>query len=133
MAAGSHMVGTSPQGAATSSAAQTRPERDPRLTGLELLVSSLGHELNNPLSYVLANLDLALENMGAEPSELRTLLEEARDGARRIAEIVKTLQTLCPSEASFTPEELRRLLERSVEKNPVGCRELPSRPDAVLR
>jgi PAS domain S-box-containing protein len=62
-----------------------------RLAALGTLAAGVGHEINNPLSYVLGNLDVALAMADAN-EELQEPLREARDGARRVAEIVKSLK-----------------------------------------
>lgn len=75
-----------------------------RLSSLGTLVASVAHEVNNPLSYTLGNLSLATSDLGllqerlldTESRELldRVLrsLNDAEDGARRVATTVKELR-----------------------------------------
>ena len=66
--------------------------RSDRLAALGTLAAGVGHEINNPLSYVIGNLECAIDALGDARGEQRELLEDALEGARRIAEIVKSLR-----------------------------------------
>jgi two-component system cell cycle sensor histidine kinase/response regulator CckA len=66
-----------------------------RVVALAALAGGVGHEINNPLAYVLANVDFALEVTASKlPAdvELRTALSEAREGCHRIKNIVRNLK-----------------------------------------
>jgi PAS domain S-box-containing protein len=71
-----------------------------RLASVGTLAAGVAHEINNPLTYLTANLTIAAEQLaGGAPVEarredLRELLEEARDGADRIAAIVRSMRAL---------------------------------------
>jgi signal transduction histidine kinase/ActR/RegA family two-component response regulator len=77
-----------------------------RLATVGSLAAGVAHEINNPLSYVIANVQFALEQLGAaagpsvSPDEearrdqLREALLEANEGARRVQRIVSDLKTL---------------------------------------
>jgi signal transduction histidine kinase len=77
-----------------------------RLRSLGMLVASVAHEINNPLTYVMGNLDLADQNVrGLEPQnaaatadKLTKNIEAARDGAERVAFVVKLLSTFVRAE-----------------------------------
>ncbi|MFY0568530.1 ATP-binding protein [Archangium lansingense] len=89
-----------------------------RLSMVGTLSAGVGHEINNPLSYVQANLSLALESTrqlvkeGVEAGlggpdaqrraeqlrELETLLQEAHEGALRVRNIVRDLKSFSRQE-----------------------------------
>lgn len=78
---------------------QTRDNlvRSERLAGLGRLSASIGHEINNPLSYVIGNLNYVCDELADEHSVRQdTLIESAiRDalgGAERIRKIVGELR-----------------------------------------
>jgi PAS domain S-box-containing protein len=71
-----------------------------RLAAVGTLAAGVAHEINNPLSVLVANVELALElisAMGGAPSartdELEVMLREAREGAARVTKIVRSLKT----------------------------------------
>ena len=72
-----------------------------RMASVGTLAAGVAHEINNPLSYVMANLDLVVEEIrtvsGGSPSgrmkELEDLVIEAREGAERVRKIVRGLKT----------------------------------------
>lgn len=92
-----------------------------RLASLGMLAAGVGHEINNPLAYVLGNLELALTEMdkaAASPAALREVREalcEAKGGAEQIRRIVRDLRTF----SRTGPErreavDLRRALELAI-------------------
>ena len=65
--------------------------RSDRLASLGLLAAGVGHEINNPLTYVIANLEeLATKSA---PGPLRDRAKEALAGAQRVRDIVKDLRS----------------------------------------
>jgi signal transduction histidine kinase len=78
-----------------------------RARALGMLVASVAHEINNPLTYVSGNVELALQALAEGPpdgDEARVvpLLEAARDGAQRVAFIVQLLTTFVHSDEHDT-------------------------------
>lgn len=69
-----------------------------RMTSLGSLVAGIAHELNNPMSYVLANLEMIGDEIADLPlpperaKEINEMLAESRDGCMRISTTVGELQ-----------------------------------------
>lgn len=115
--------------------AERRAAQAERLASLGTLAAGVVHELQNPLAFVVANLDLALRALGpaesgppappsdpgadrtspspaspasspassAPPDTVRASVENAREGAWRVATIVRDLKAFARSD-----EEIRR-------------------------
>jgi two-component system cell cycle sensor histidine kinase/response regulator CckA len=79
---------------------QARIALSDRLASMGTLAAGIAHEINNPLAFVMSNLELVDEELrdiaGSSPSErLRHMLEliaEARTGAERVRKIVRGLK-----------------------------------------
>ena len=92
-----------------------------RFAAVGTLAAGVSHEINNPLSYLLANLTFVAERLpelrggaGVEQSisELQPALREAIIGAQRVREIVRDLSTFSrPELPDGVPLELNPLLE----------------------
>ncbi|MDB4942760.1 MAG: Sensory box histidine kinase/response regulator [Labilithrix sp.] len=65
-----------------------------RLASVGMLASSVAHEIMNPLTYVLANLDFVVGERSGDPERRMRALVEAREGARRMQQIVWDLRAL---------------------------------------
>ncbi len=73
-----------------------------RMASVGTLAAGVAHEINNPLAYVIANLELALEHIRApidasSPDRMRDLeelVQGAQQGAERVRKIVHGLKTL---------------------------------------
>jgi PAS domain S-box-containing protein len=65
-----------------------------RLAALGRVAAGVGHEINNPLAYVMGNLSIAADRLrkGEDVAGIATLLEEALEGADRIRSIVRDLK-----------------------------------------
>lgn len=67
-----------------------------RMAAVGLLASGVGHEINNPLAYVAANLDFVREHLATLSNPIHApaieALTEARQGADRVREIVGDLK-----------------------------------------
>lgn len=102
-------------------ARELRTRRD-RLATTGTLAAGVGHEINNPLTFVSANLDIALEEVGAiaggSPSgrlaELGEVLRDAREGAERIRKIVRGLRAFARDDAPVRPTDLASVVDISI-------------------
>jgi signal transduction histidine kinase len=60
------------------------------------LAALIGHEINNPLTYVMANLEILEERLRTAPAldreEMQDLVADALAGADRIRRVVKQFQ-----------------------------------------
>jgi len=65
-----------------------------RLASVGMLAASVAHEIMNPLTYVLANLDFVVGERTDDPERRTKALMEAREGARRMQQIVWDLRAL---------------------------------------
>jgi PAS domain S-box-containing protein len=94
-----------------------------RMASVGTLAAGVAHEINNPLAYVIANLDYARQEVEAavtnsvppEPHELPQALREAREGAERMRLIVKDLKTFSrPDDSRVEQVDLCRAFDSAV-------------------
>jgi PAS domain S-box-containing protein len=93
-----------------------------RMSSIGTLAGGVAHEINNPLAYVLANLDHVHDQLATlereSPNrfgELRQIVLEARHGAERVRRIVRDLNTFCRADYDHRePVDVHRVLEMSI-------------------
>lgn len=117
---------------------QRQLELSDRLATVGSMVASVAHEVNNPLSFILANLEFALEEVrrwGGEPAsppemrEVEGALADAEEGAKRVAKIVVDLKAFTrPPVDSDETADLNEVLNWSLA---VAGHELLSRGRVV--
>ncbi|MBA2661958.1 MAG: PAS domain S-box protein [Bradymonadaceae bacterium] len=74
-----------------------------RLITTGTLAAGVGHEINNPLTYVMAHAEIALSSLHTDPEQVEQSLAAIAQGAERINIIVKNLRVL----SSFQESERR--------------------------
>jgi two-component system, NtrC family, sensor kinase len=94
-----------------------------RLATAGQLAAGVGHEINNPLSYVLANQTFAIEELarlkiptpGVDLEEVQKALIQAQLGAERIRDIVRDLRTFARGDPdTMGPVDVQATLEFSL-------------------
>jgi signal transduction histidine kinase len=99
-----------------------------RLAALGTVAASMAHEINNPLTFVLTNLDLALEALQEEAidwQEIEELVQHSHEGAAQLRQIVRDARRLSrPADRQARPVEVSEALEVAVR---MTHRLLPSR------
>jgi signal transduction histidine kinase/CheY-like chemotaxis protein len=87
-----------------------------RLASVSAFAAGVAHEINNPLGYLSANVELIGSELDAlEKPETETLLREARHGINRIHTVVRSLMTFSRIEPTHRePLDLNRVLEVAI-------------------
>jgi PAS domain S-box-containing protein len=92
-----------------------------KLTAVHSLAAGVAHEINNPLSYVLLNLEFLereLPDLGGDPARVAALqrrLADTRHGAERVKHIVRDLQALTRKDEMIRGQvELDQILDHTL-------------------
>lgn len=93
-----------------------------RLSSMGLLAAGIAHEINNPLTFVLLNLDALCEQLpriaagGDELHDVVDLARTAAEGARRIQDLARRFKVFSrPDPSSTGPVKLARVLDSATE------------------
>ncbi|WP_224366590.1 sensor histidine kinase [Hyalangium versicolor] len=108
-----------------------------RLAAVGRLAAGVGHEINNPLSYILSNLRFIQRELDRpeaaglpEKEELMTAIGDAREGADRVRIIVQELKVLSrPDELTLGPVDLGSVIRGAAS---IATQELSERARLVL-
>jgi len=102
-------------------AIQARLVEADRLAALGVLSAGIAHEINNPLAYLLLNLEFLsreLPTLPSDPSKLDALMVRVRDachGAERVASIVRDLRTFARADEGLRgPVDVQAALESAL-------------------
>jgi PAS domain S-box-containing protein len=91
-----------------------------RMATIGTLAASVAHELNNPLAYVMLNLDLFAREIDAlvtSPDDRVRVKERLRileEGGRHMASIVRDLRSFCRPDTQPRPVDVRQVLESAI-------------------
>ena len=95
-----------------------------RLASVGTLAAGVAHEINTPLSYVIANIDMILEELRALPEgsatgrlrDLEEMAKDAREGLERIKKIVRGLKTFSRADDEVVAVlEVKQVLELAIK------------------
>ena len=122
----------------TEQAMQARLVQSERMAAVGTLAAGVAHEINNPLAYVIGNLEFlgrAMKASGdgvAGDARLTEALADARDGAERVRRIVGDLGSFSrsPEEAVTGPVDVHQTIEHAVS---VAANEVRHRAQLVRR
>jgi PAS domain S-box-containing protein len=92
-----------------------------RMASVGMLAAGVTHEINNPLAYVSANVNFAIETLSVpgglgDPGvkDVIEALRESQEGVERMRVIVRDMKTFAHTEdVAKAPVEVRRVLETS--------------------
>ncbi len=99
---------------------QVRVQLSDRMASIGTLAAGVAHEINNPLSYVMTNAELLLQQLGelGKEVDVSTTAEVAIDcleGLHRITEIVRNLQAFSrDKDDAIGPVSVRRVVESAI-------------------
>ncbi|HEX8822346.1 MAG TPA: ATP-binding protein [Archangium sp.] len=97
---------------------QTRLQQSDHLATLGMLVPGFAHEMNNPLAFMMANLDFLLQSMGDvagsastnQVAEWREAVGEVREGAERLRHLIGHLRQF-RSNSGQGPVDVNQVLD----------------------
>ena len=94
-----------------------------RMAALGMLAAGVVHEINNPLTYVLSNLEY-LEDQPELSTEVKQIIGETRHGARQMASVVNHIKTFAHhGEAVRTRTDVTSLVEGTLKMSAVLIRQ----------
>ncbi len=93
-----------------------------RLASMGTLAAGVGHEINNPLAFVIANLNSVRNELGRvahvpglDLEDVKDALREAAEGAERVRQVVADLRTLTRNDQNQVgPVDVRRVVQAAL-------------------
>jgi PAS domain S-box-containing protein len=114
---------------------QQRLAQADRMASVGTLAAGIAHEINNPLAYVLASLDLTLRKLDmmrngraaleTTLTQVNAALANAREGAERVSTIVRDLRTFSRADPNRrVPVDVERVIDSAANMawNEIGKR-----------
>jgi CheY-like chemotaxis protein/two-component sensor histidine kinase len=93
---------------------QAQLDRSERMASLGTLAAGVAHEINNPLTYVVSNLEVIEQTMARERPELADAVRQAREGVERVREVVRGLRSFSRGGAARGPVDVGEELHAAV-------------------
>ncbi|MDP9002489.1 MAG: ATP-binding protein [Myxococcota bacterium] len=101
-----------------------------RMLSLGTLAAGITHEINNPLAYVISNLDMVADELrgiseqalSTKLHELQEMIGDARHGAERVRGIVRALKNFSYPEGKKVQLDVRSVLDLSIDAAGVEIR-----------
>jgi len=95
-------------------AMQSQLDRSERMASLGTLAAGVAHEINNPLTYVVSNLEILEQSLARERPELAEAARQAREGTERVREVVRGLRSFTRGGTTRGPVDVGAELQAAV-------------------
>jgi PAS domain S-box-containing protein len=104
-------------------AARAQLQMTDRLAAMGTIAAGVAHEINNPLAFVISNLEFLIEELdeqataafGEDGEEIRAALAAAHRGSDRVRQIVQDLRTFSRADRdSFRPVDVNQLVHTAL-------------------
>ncbi len=100
-------------------AMQERLAQSERMASIGSLAAGVAHEVNNPLTYIMSNLECAIASVrdpDLDRDALAEMLAEALEGAHRVRGVVRDLKDLSrPAACDVERVDVREVIEASIK------------------